>query len=137
MLKHKFVPDDVSVGVIISLVKDADGDTGKSKNYKGVTLGPVESKVFEMCMLEKYFVFLQSSSLQFGFKTNSGCANAISCLMSATEYFNNNGSTVSPCALDIAKAFNKTNHYALYIELLRREVLTSLILILMNWYDKC
>ena len=63
--------------------------------------------------------FLQSSNLQFRFKTNSGCANAISCLMSATEYFYNNWSTVSPCTLDIAKAFDKTNHYALYIELIK------------------
>ena len=40
--------------------------------------------------------------------------------MSVTEYFNNNGSTVSLCASEIAKAFDKTNHYALYIKLIKR-----------------
>ena len=63
-----------------------------------------------------YFYNLQTYNL----KKNSGCANAISCLMSATEYFNNNWSTASLCTLDIAKAFDKTNHYTLYIELIKR-----------------
>ena len=57
MLKHKCVPDDFGLDVIIPLDKDTDGDTGKSENYTGITLIPVVSKVFEMCLLEKYDVF--------------------------------------------------------------------------------
>ena len=78
MLKHKFVPDDFGLGIIIPLVKDTDDDTGNSENCRGITLSHVVSKVFEMCLLEKYDVFLQTSSQQFGFKTNSDCAKAIS-----------------------------------------------------------
>ena len=106
MLQHTFVPDDFGLGVIIPLVKD--GDTGNSENYRGNKLSPVESKVFEMCLLEKLVVFLQSSSLQFGFKTNSGCSHAISCLMSETEYFDNHGSTVSLITLVIKTTFIST-----------------------------
>ena len=55
-------------------------------------------------------------------KTNSECANAISCLTSATRCFNDNGLVVSLRILDITKAFDKTNHYDLYIGLTKREV---------------
>ena len=96
----------------------------------------VVPKVFKMCLLQKY-VFLQSSNPKFGFKTNSGCANAIFCLISATEYANNNGSTRSPWDLNIVKAFDNTNHYVFYIELIKRDIPTFFIIILMNWYDKC
>ena len=53
--------------------------------------------------------------------------------MSATDYFSNNVSKVSLCALGIAK------HLTQQIIMLSiwREVPTSLILILMNWSDKC
>ena len=59
MLKHKCVPDDFGLGVIIPLVKDTDGDTGNSENYRGITFNSVISKVFETYVLGKCFV-LQS-----------------------------------------------------------------------------
>ena len=41
------VPTDFGCGVIILLVKNSDGDMTSSENYRGITLSPVISKLFE------------------------------------------------------------------------------------------
>ena len=69
----------------VQRAKNTDGDTGNSENYIEITLSSVVSKVFEMCLLETYDVFLLSSRLIFGFKTNSGCANAIYLLFNVCD----------------------------------------------------
>jgi len=68
-----------------------------------------------------------------------GCRDAIFTLRGIVNYINNNGSTAVLCALDIFKAFDKMNHYALYIrpKLMHRNVSHSFLAVLMNWYSKC
>ena len=39
--------------------------------------------------------------------------------------------------LDISKAFDKVNHYCMFIKLTNRSVLVVLLKVLINWYDKC
>jgi len=46
-------------------------------NYRAITLLPVISKVFEMELLAGCEPVLESDSLQFGFKHNTGCNDAI------------------------------------------------------------
>ena len=83
-------------------------------------------------LVRKYDILYNHQRLQFDFKTNYDCVNDT---FLKSEYFDNKWSTISPCALDITKAFEKTNHYALFIELIKRDVPTSLILIRLNWHD--
>ena len=45
------------------------------------------------------------------------------------------GSTVSLCALDLSKAFDKMNHHTLLIKLLNSQVPINLLLIIENWFD--
>ena len=81
--------------------------------------------------------WLGSDELQLGFKKGMGCRDAIFTLRCIVNYINNNGSTAVLCALDISKAFDKMNHYALYIKLMHRNVPHSFLAVLMNWYSKC
>ena len=39
------VPDDFGRGIVIPLLKNADGNKFVSDNYRGITLSPVISKV--------------------------------------------------------------------------------------------
>ena len=48
MARHKIVPDPFGVGVIIPLLKDKEGDCNSIDNYRGITLCPVISKLFEL-----------------------------------------------------------------------------------------
>ena len=38
---------------------------------------------------------------------------------------------------DISKAFDKVNHYCMFIKLMNRSVPVVLLKVLINWYDKC
>jgi len=48
---HGTVPHDFCKGIIIPLIKNSDGDKTSSDNYRGITLSPVLSKVFELTLL--------------------------------------------------------------------------------------
>jgi len=71
------VPTGFGCGVIIPLVKNSDGDMTSSENYRGITLSPVISKLFELVLMEMVGEKLTSSPLQFVYKANSNCSHAI------------------------------------------------------------
>jgi len=45
-----YVPDAFGVGVIVPLIKNSDVDSGNIDNYRGSTLSPCISKLFELCL---------------------------------------------------------------------------------------
>jgi len=55
-------------GVIIPILKDNNGDHSDINNYRGITLSSSVSKLFEKCLLDKYFDVFCTSPLQFGFQ---------------------------------------------------------------------
>jgi len=67
MTLHCFVPDNFGVGVIVPIIKDRFGDISDVNNYRGITLSPVISKLFEYCLLDKYQAAMTTSDVQFGF----------------------------------------------------------------------
>ena len=92
----------------------------------GPTLSPVISNVFEMCLLELYSEILYSNDIQFGFKKQLSCSHSIYIMRKVVNYFVSNGSTVNLCSLDITKAFDKVNHFALVLKLMKRHIVTGL-----------
>ena len=45
-------------------------------DFRGISISPVVSKVFEHCILARYEKFFTTSDNQFGFKKRSGCRPA-------------------------------------------------------------
>ena len=86
MLRCGCVPNDFHMGIIIPAIKDVNADVSASNNYRGITLSPTISKLFELCIMEKFSHFFDSSDLQFGFKKSLGCSNAIFAVQSVTDY---------------------------------------------------
>ena len=74
-------------------------------------------------------VSIENSYLHFGFKKGIGCNHALYTVKSVVEHFTAAGSVVNLCAWDMSKAFDKVNHYALWIKLMDRSV--PLIFLLM------
>jgi len=68
-----------------------------------------------MSICEDCFVV---DSLQFGFKRNTGCPDAIFTLRFTIEHFTQCGGSVYAASLDIRKAFDRVNHYKLLCSLL-------------------
>ena len=77
-LKNWFVPASFGQGLLIPIPKDA-GKRGilSVDQFRGITISPIISKVFEHCLLLLFKDYLYSSERQFGFKKNIGCAHAI------------------------------------------------------------
>ena len=135
MLVHGRVPSSFGLGIIIPLVKGPSVDKGHSDNYRGITLSSNLSKLFEMCILERFGSYLGTSDLQFGFKKGLGCSHAIHTVKAVVDYFTSHGSTVNVCALDMSKAFDKVNHFALFNKLMDRQVPREVLATLISWYS--
>jgi len=52
-------------------------------------------------------------------------------------YFDNSGNTVNICALDLSKAFDKVNHQAMFIKLMKRNILVKLLSLIENLFCCC
>lgn len=137
MILFGYVPDAFGVGVIIPLIKNNDADSGNIDNYRGITLSSCISKLFELCLLLHLKSYLKTSDLQFGFKEDLGCIHALYTVRAVLDYFNKNGSTVTLCALDVSKAFDKVDHHVLFTKLVDRKVPVCLLNVLISWYSKC
>jgi hypothetical protein len=138
MLLFEYVPDSFGRSILVPIHK-TDSVSAKMlvEDYRGISITPVISKVFEHCLLklfEKYL--LSSANMQFGFKAKSGCNKALYSVRKTIEFFIERESTVNLCALDLSKAFDKLNKYALFIKLMNKNCPIILINILECWYDK-
>ena len=79
---------------------------------------------------------LQTDDLQFGFKGEIGCNNAIFVLNQTINHFNKLGSSVYGAALDFKKAFDRVHHLKLFKSLMDAKLPKYFISLLCNWYAK-
>ena len=54
LLRHCIVPSDFCVGVIIPLLKNKHGDHSNLDMYRGITVAPAISKLFESILLQLF-----------------------------------------------------------------------------------
>jgi len=106
-------------------------------DFRGIAISPVISKVFEHCILDRFKLFFTTVDNQFGFKKGLSCSHAIYTVRNLVDRFISGGSTVNICALDLSKAFDKVNHYALFLKLMNRNIPCNLLCILEDWFNKC
>ena len=135
MIIIEYVPNAFGVSTIVPVPK-----AGKRNNvvdgYRGISLTPVISKIFEQGLLIIFHPFLQTSERQFGFKTGSSCTSAIYAVRQTIEYFVKKNSTVTVCSLDMEKAFDKMNRHALFIKMMSRGCPLTLINLIDGWFIK-
>ena len=102
-------------------------------DFRAIAIIPILSKVFEYCFLDRFSSYLETSHNQFGFKTGVGCNHAIYSVRNIVDGLVHAKSTVNVCALDLSKAFDKVNHHALFIKLMKINIPIHLLKIL----EKC
>jgi len=56
-------------------------------------------------------------------------------LRNIIEHYTNNGSTVTVCSLDLSKAFDRMNHYAVFIKPMERKLPNKILSMLERWFD--
>ena len=74
--------------------------------------------------------------MQFGFKKNVGCSNALFVMSETIKHFTNNGSNVFGATLDLKKAFDKVNHFKLFTSLVKAGLPVWVVKVLVDWYSK-
>jgi hypothetical protein len=126
-----------SYTVPIPKIQDCRTKAVTTDDFRGIAISPIISKAFEYCILERFGNFFATSENQFGFKLGIGCSNAIYTVRNVVEKLTMDGSTVNLCALDLSKAFDKVNHSALFIKLMRRCIPVQLLRILENLFSCC
>ena len=99
-------------------------------DFRGISISLVISKLFELCVLDLYDDYFETSDYQFGFKKNHGGSHIIFCVRSVIDHYVSNGSTINVCSLDLSKAFDKMNHYSLLIKLMERKFPIEILVIL-------
>ena len=134
MLLHGYVPYQFQRGTIIPIVKDRHGDNGNMNNYRGITIAPIISKIFEHTLQIVFQSFLTTSHYQFGFKKRSLTSHAIYCLKETIDYYTSHGSNVYCSFLDASKAFDRLVHAGLFLKLLQRGIPLLFLNIIITWY---
>lgn len=117
--------------------KDCHSKALTCDDFRGIAISPIISKVFEYSFLENFQSFLTTNDNQFGFKKGVGCHHAIYTVRSIVDHLVSNGSTANLCAIDLSKAFDKVNHHALYIKLMKRCIPIKLLNLLENLCSCC
>ena len=109
----------------------------KTDDFRGIAISCVLSKVFEYCIFDRFKEFLLTADNQFGFKKGIGCNHAIYTARKIIEQLITEGSTVNLCAIDLRKAYDRTNHHALFLKLMKRNLPSELLFTLEFWLSNC
>jgi len=133
-----YVPHGFRLSYTVPLLKEDQSHKGHSiDNYRAISISPIISKIFEHCVLTRYNKFLMTSPNQFGFKKASSCGHAIYSVRKVVDHYAACGSTVNVCLLDLSKAFDKMDHFALYLKLMDRSIPVQILNVLENWFSLC
>ena len=135
MLSHAFVPRQFQLGFMLPLIKDQQGNKSDSSNYRGITISPIISKIFEHVLKARYADYLTTSEFQFGFKKNNSTVHALHCLRMTVDYYINNESRVFCTFLDASKAFDRLVHSGLFIKLMKRNIPIKFLNVIITWYS--
>ena len=119
---------------MIPILKDLHGNHADTSNYRGITISPIFSKVFEHILKSVFGDSLHTSDYQYGFKMKNSTVHALHCLRETTNYFIAHGSRVFCSFLDASKAFDRIIHSGLFIKLIERAVPLIFLSIIMSWY---
>ena len=134
MLAHAFVPRQFRFGTVIPIIKDRQGNSSDAGNYRGITISPIASKLFEHVLKILYADHMYTSSHQYGFKRKCSTTHALFCLKETIDYYIDHGSSVYCCFLDASKAFDRLVHSGLFIKLMERNVPLRFLNIIISWY---
>jgi hypothetical protein len=131
---HGCVPDSFTVSIIVPVEKDKLGDSSSFENYRPISLVSMFSKVFESCLSKKMMLERYFDPLPYGFVKDKGCQKALLSVDCIVNYFTSRGSAVFMAALDASKAFDRVNHYSLFIALMRNGIPLLYLRVIIYWH---
>jgi hypothetical protein len=140
VIHYEYVPTAFGVSYTVPLLKGSNASFNKAvtvDDFRGISISPVLSKIFEHCILSRYKDYFITADNQVGFKKSLGCSHALYAVRSIIDSYTSLGSTVNICALDLSKAFDKRNHHGLFNKLMQRKLPSRILGVIENWFSKC
>ena len=139
MLLCSYVPDGFRFNYIVPIPKSnqCSNKALTCDDFRGIAISPIISKVFEHCVLKRFQSLFSTSKNQFGFKKGTSCSHAIRVVRCTVDNIMRGGNTANLCAIDLSKAFDKVNHFALYLKLMKRFIPNELLTLLECWLSSC
>ena len=138
LLHNGYFPNTWAVGVIIPIFKN--GDVQIADNYRGVTLLSCIGKLFTNILNTRLNKGAEADSkydhFQYGFRGNKSTIDAMFILQSIVELFLRNKRTLYVSFIDLRKAFDCTNHMALWYKLHQIGINTKIITLIKDMYSK-
>jgi len=139
-MRSGHVPVQFGLSYTVPLLKGSVSSCNRNittDDFRGISISPVVSKVFEHCILHRFQPYFRTADNQFGFKKKTSCSHAIYTVRSVVNHYTSHGSTVNMCAVDISKAFDRMNHFGLFTTLMNRLIPVNILETLEDWFSKC
>ncbi len=136
MFVHGTNASDILVATINSLTKDKHGDYCDSNNYRGTALISAIAKIYDLIIIDRYQVHLETSNLQFAFKSGHSTVMCHNILKETVNYYLNRGSDVYCVMLDASKAFDRPRYDKLFEIMRKRKFPPMIVRVLMDMYTR-
>ena len=136
MQTHGYTPDNFLDAVLTSIPKDTRGDLCDSENYRGIALCSILCKVFDIVIIDKYGTQLNTSDMQFAFKSDHSTSLCTGTLKEVCSHYVHNNSDAFVCMLDASKAFDRVHIGKLFSLLKKRKLPAVTIRLLLDMYTK-
>ena len=92
------------------------------RNYRGIALSSLLSKLFEYCIIGNQQESLRSNNLQFAYKSKISSIHCVNSVNETVNYFINNSGKVYVCTLVASKAFDRVNLLTIFKNLIKRNM---------------
>ena len=134
LLVHGFSVDDMLRCTLIPIPKGKSSNITDSGNYRGIALGSIYGKVFDLILLNKFTDLLCTAEQQFGFKRKHSTTMCTMVLKETLAYYTTDGGNAFCTLLEATKAFDRVNYCKLFRELIKRDLPVVYIRLMVNMY---
>ena len=131
---HGTVPYFVLLCTLLPLVKDNLADITSSENYRAIASGSLLLKLMDIVILILEGDKLKCDQLQFGFQAGASTSMCTWTATTVIEHYNQNGSPVYACAMDLSKAFDLVEWVSLFKLLVEKGLSPILLRVLIFIY---
>ena len=135
LIIHGFVPTMFQCSAIKPIPKGHGLNPCESANYRGIAISSIFGKLLDNIIIDRYRLLLETSELQFGFKSAHSTQMCTMVLKETISYYIKNQSSVYCTFLDATKAFDRIHYYKLFHELLERQLPPIIVRIILCFYS--
>ena len=133
-LLHGFLNEECLLSTLKPIPKNVKKSVQKSDNYRSIAIGSIFCKILDHIIIEKHNDVIESSMLQFGFKSKHSTVQCSFVVEETIEYFLQNESTCHALLLDATKAFDRVQFVKLFELLIKRKMCPLTVVFLISMY---